>query len=389
MGHSEERQWPSWHPGKRGPLFREGTCGYPWFIWLLVASALLCGESRAQGIDSASQVSKYHAWLGQIEQELRTLADSSQPSSEWSERLRRLPSLGVETTARERSLPWRTAWLSEGVASILLVPEGETAQRRAEVLQLADQTARLRQMIWVDPAREAEDERARARLERILADPAYQRVPSEEPDSLRQWWGAVRLRLVHLLDDLLGEDWRGRVTSDTMGTDTPVASPAVPILQISIGLGVSAILLFSARQLLRARRARKRLSQSRAEPGTREVLGEILADGVHPDELVGQADRLAGEEDFRTAIRLVYLATLLHLADLEMITLHPAISNRDYVQSLRHQEEMASLFVHLTIRFEEAWYGNLPTGRDNFEDCRGSYTALAAAANLRPTESRP
>ncbi|MFZ4626744.1 MAG: DUF4129 domain-containing protein [Blastocatellia bacterium] len=389
MGHSERWQWPSWHPEKRGPLFREGTCGYLRFIWLLLAGALLCGESRAQGIDSASEVSKYHAWLGQIEHELRTLADSSRPSSEWSERLRRLPSLGVGTTARERSLPWRTAWLSEGVASILLLPEGETAQRRAEILQLADQTARLRQMIWVDPAREAEDERVRARLERILADPVYQRVPSEEPDLLRQLWGAIRLRLVHLLDDLLGEDWRGHVTSDAMGTDKPVASPAVPMLRILIGLGVSAILLFSARRLLRVRRARRRFGQSPAEPGTREVLGEILADGVQPDELVGQAERLAAEEDFRTATRLVYLATLIHLADLGMITLHPAISNRDYVQSLRHQEEMASLFVHLTIRFEEAWYGNLPTGRADFEDCRQSYTTLAAAASLRRQESRP
>ncbi|MGA1368540.1 MAG: DUF4129 domain-containing protein [Blastocatellia bacterium] len=357
--------------------------------WLLLASALLCGESRAQGVGRDSQVAEYHSWLGQVEQELRTLAGSSVPASKRSERLRRLPSSLPGSYVGATPLPWRTDWLSEGVASILLLPEGETGQRRAEVLQLADQTARLRQMIWINPAREAEDQTARARLERVLADPAYQQVPTEEPDAWRKLWGALRLRLAHLLDDLLGEDWRGRVSSNTMGTDPPVTSSSFPILRVLIGFGVGATLLFSMRRLLRARRSGKRFGQSRAEPGTREVLGEILADGVHPDELVGQADRLAGEEDFRSAIRLIYLATLIHLADLGMITLHPAISNRDYLQSLRHEEELASLFVDLTIRFEEAWYGNLPTGHAEYEDCRQSYTTLAAAAGLRREESRP
>ena len=394
MAHSEMRQWPSWPPGKwahqvRGKTAQRGSSGYLSFTWLILAIALLSGESHAQGVGRDSQVAEYHSWLGQVEQELRTLADSSVPASRWSERLRRLPSSLPGLDVGATPLPWRTAWLNEGVASILLLPEGETGQRRAEVLQLADQTARLRQMIWVNPAREAEDQIARARLERVLADPAYQRVPTEEPDAWRQLWGTLRLRLAHLLDDLLGEDWRGRVASDTLSSDTPVEPSSFPILQVLIGLGVGATLLLSTRWLLRARRDREQFGQSGTEPGTREVLGEILADGVHPDQLVEQAGRLAGEQDFRTAIRLIYLATLIHLADLGMITLHPAISNRDYLQSLRHEEEMASLFVHLTVRFEEAWYGNLPTGQADFEDCRQSYTALAAAADLRREESRP
>jgi hypothetical protein len=342
---------------------------------------------------------EYHSWLGKVEQELRTLANSSLPTSEWSERLRRLPSSqpGVDagTTTRETPLPWRTAWLSEGVASILLLPVDETVQRRAEALQLADQTARLRRMISEDPDRdareapEAEDRIARARLEGILADPAYDTAPTEEPGAWRRLWGELRLRLARLLDDLLGEDWRGPAASDTLGAETPAALSSFPILRVLIGLGVGATLLLSVRRWWMSRRSRQRFGQSRTEPGTREVLGEILADGIHPAQLVDQADRLAGEEDFRAAIRLIYLATLIHLADLEMITLHPAISNRDYVQSLRHEEKMASLFVHLTVRFEEAWYGNLPTGRAEYEDSRQSYTALAAAADLRPPESRP
>ena len=404
MERSEQRRWPALPPGWRGDRVRarperRGPWGWPRLVWLVLAGALICGESQAQGVASPSQVSEYHSWLGKVEQELRTLADSSLPSSEWSERLRRLPSsrprVDSGTSARETALPWRTAWLSEGVVSILLLPEGETVLRRAEALQLADQTARLRRMISGDPdrgareAREAEDRIARARLEEILADPAYHTVPTEEPDAWRQLWRELRLRLARLLDDLLGEEWRGRAASDTLGTETPAASSSFPILRVLIGLGVGATVLLSARRWLMSRPSRQRFGQSRTEPGTREVLGEILADGIHPAQLVDQADRLAGEEDFRTAIRLIYLATLIHLADLEMITLHPAISNRDYVQSLRHEEKMASLFVHLTVRFEEAWYGSLPTSRAEYEDSRESYTALAAAADLRPPESRP
>lgn len=387
MGYSEQRRWPARPSEWRGDQLR------PRLVWVVLTAALICGESRAQGAASASLVSEYHSWLGKVEQELRTLANSSLPSSEWSERLRRLPSsrprVDGETSARESPLPWRTSWLSEGVASILLLPEGESEQRRAVALDLADQTARLRQMFWVNSAREFEDERARARLERILADPEYQRLSTENSATWRELWGALRLRLAQLLDDLLGEGWRGPVASERMGAETPIASSSFPTLRVLIGLGVGATLLLSVRRWLTARRAGKRFGESDSEPSRREVLGEILADGIHPAQLVDQADRLAGEEDFRSATRLIYLATLIHLADLGMITLHPAISNRDYVQSLRQEEEMAALFVHLTVRFEEAWYGNLPTSRAAYEDSRQSYTALAAAADLRPLESHP
>jgi hypothetical protein len=360
---------------------------------LVLAGALICGESRAQGVFSDSQVKDYHSWLGKIEQELRALASAPLPSAEWAERLRRLPSSFPEedggTISRQPPHPWRTTWLTEGVASILLLPASESAQRRSELLQLADQTARLRRMISVSPTPEQEDKVAQTQLERILAGPEYQPPPLEEPRLPRRLWEAIRLRLTRLLDDLLGEDWRGGTASEGVGGNALAAPSSFSLPRWLMGLGAGVALLLGVRWLRSSRREGKGLPRSRTEPGTREVLGEILADGVTPDHLLAQAEVLAGEEDFRSAIRLTYLATLLHLADLGVITLHPAISNRDYVQAVREAEELVSHFAHLTTRYEEAWYGNLPARQAEYDDCRQTYTALTAAADLRPGEARP
>jgi hypothetical protein len=398
MGHSEPRREQAWTSRQASARReRQNRWGCPRIVWLVLAAALICGESRSQGVFSDSQVKDYHSWLGKVEQELRALADDPLPSAEWAERLRHLPSSLPEedggTTAGQTAPPWRTAWLTEGVASILLLQVSESTQRRSELLQLADQTARLRRMISVSPtpereAPEQEDEVALAQLERILAGPEYQPPPLEEPGLPRRLWEAIRLRLTRLLDDLLGEDWRGRAASEGVGGNAPAAPSSFSLPRWLIGLGVGVALLLSSRWLRSTRRGWKGLPRSHTESGTREVLGEILADGVTPDHLLAQAEALAGEEDFRSAIRLTYLATLLHLADLGVIPLHPAISNRDYVQAVRDEEELVSHFAHLTTRYEEAWYGNLPTRQDEYDDCRQTYTALAAAADLRPREPR-
>jgi hypothetical protein len=81
--------------------------------------------------------------------------------------------------------------------------------------------------------------------------------------------------------------------------------------------------------------------------------------------------------DFRMAMRALYLASLAYLNERELIRIHRGKSNRDYHRELdrraRSTPELAAVFGQNLAVFESSWYGRREIGLDAIE---------AFAANL-------
>jgi hypothetical protein len=96
----------------------------------------------------------------------------------------------------------------------------------------------------------------------------------------------------------------------------------------------------------------------------------VTADDLSTNRWLSLATELAAKGDLRLAMRALYLATLAHLADREMITIESYKSNREYEDELRRRAheygELISIFSNSLSVFERIWYGMYPVARSEF-----------------------
>ena len=122
----------------------------------------------------------------------------------------------------------------------------------------------------------------------------------------------------------------------------------------------------------------------RRRPGSIEIVSAAAAaapdltdESVKADDLsthrwLTLAGELAEKGELRLAMRALYLATLAHLADHEMITIEVYKSNREYERELNRRAhehpELLSIFSSNLNFFERVWYGMYRIARADFDD---------------------
>ena len=96
------------------------------------------------------------------------------------------------------------------------------------------------------------------------------------------------------------------------------------------------------------------------------------------------AGEFAEKGDLRLAMRALYLATLAHLADREMITIEVYKSNREYERELKRRAhehtELLSIFSSSLNFFERVWYGMYGIARLDFDNFAASHQRLMTIA---------
>jgi hypothetical protein len=98
---------------------------------------------------------------------------------------------------------------------------------------------------------------------------------------------------------------------------------------------------------------------------------KVSADELSSNRWLAIAGELTEKGELRLAMRALYLATLAHLADNEMITIESYKSNRDYERELKrraheHMELITIFSTNLNV-FERAWYGMERIARSEFD----------------------
>jgi hypothetical protein len=88
---------------------------------------------------------------------------------------------------------------------------------------------------------------------------------------------------------------------------------------------------------------------------------EVVADELPSNRWLVLARELTDKGAFRQALRALYLATLAHLGEHEMINIAKYKSNRDYERELGRRAHghanLLSLFSRTVKMFDRAWYG--------------------------------
>ena len=98
---------------------------------------------------------------------------------------------------------------------------------------------------------------------------------------------------------------------------------------------------------------------------------KVKADDFSTTRWLSLAGELAAKEELRLAMRALYLATLAHLADHEMITIERYKSNREYEHELKRRahenRDLILIFSKSLNVFERAWYGMYHIARSEFD----------------------
>lgn len=205
------------------------------------------------------------------------------------------------------------------------------------------------------PTRDKEAEKGR--LNSILSRPEYNEQAAEDTALARAW-----KEFVEWLRKLLPE-------SRPLGPGTANAFSLVARIFV-FALTVAAIIFVLWKygaQLLPRNRPKKKFGNE-----ARVVLGERLAPGQTPADLIAEAESLARAGDLRGAIRKAYIAVLFELGERNILRLAAHKTNRDYLSAIRRSSGGALYgdMQPLTHNYERHWYGFAPATESDWHDFR-------------------
>jgi hypothetical protein len=216
----------------------------------------------------------------------------------------------------------------------LRAPEPDLAQIESLLLTLSAANQN-----WPEPSFEEQD---LASLKAILARPEFQ-WPEEEPSPLERVWQQVRESILALLARLIPAEVAGGSFLRTFLT--------------VIGVVVLAIALLYATRGLLADFAAEVEGVSAGE------LGEEL---LTSESAFRQAQTLSGTGDYRSAVRYLYLSSLLILDERNLLRYDRSLTNREYLGSIIDRPELAITLREVTDVFDHVWYGFQPLDEEAY-----------------------
>jgi hypothetical protein len=108
---------------------------------------------------------------------------------------------------------------------------------------------------------------------------------------------------------------------------------------------------------------------------------EISADeALTADVALQQARTASAGDDYRTAVRYLYLSTLLVLAERGVLRYDRSLTNREYLRGVAHQPAVAAHLAEIVDLFDRVWYGYQPVDKSSYARYNEQVRALQRAA---------
>jgi hypothetical protein len=181
---------------------------------------------------------------------------------------------------------------------------------------------------WPPPGRDAPDNAA---LERILARPEFQ-WPPERVSPLARWIAQLRDRIRQWL---LDPPWPGAVSLP--GDALAVVAAAVLAL----------VVWYVFRELASSLVPEAELGDAATGGGAPLTSASALK----------RAELLSKGNDYRTAVRFLYLSAILGLEERGLLRYDRSQTNREYLRSVAHLPQLAARLSRMIDVFERVWYG--------------------------------
>jgi hypothetical protein len=175
-------------------------------------------------------------------------------------------------------------------------------------------------------------------LNRILARAEFQ-WPTKQPSPLEEWWQELRRQLFEFLVNLIPEEIAATLSPLCLNYALP-------------GLGALALILvltYAMRGLLADFVAEREADEN---GGQDQDMTSAAA--------LKRAQTLSARGDYRTAVRYLYLSTLLLLEERGLLRYDRSLTNHEYLRSIAHKPEMAAIFRDVVDIFDRVWYGFRP-----------------------------
>ena len=183
---------------------------------------------------------------------------------------------------------------------------------------------------WPEPGLPRLDEAA---LQAILRRPEFQYTPNE-PNFLQRLWQNLRQAVEDFFLSLFPEDSAFRL-------------PLSNLLIILAAVLVLGVLAYALRGLIADFTADAAMSAEEALGG--EPLTAELA--------LQRAQELSTGGDYRTAVRYLYLSSLLLLEERGLLRYDRSLTNREYLRTVAHRPELAAILREVIDVFDRVWYG--------------------------------
>ncbi len=156
-------------------------------------------------------------------------------------------------------------------------------------------------------------------------------------------------------------------TSESTETNWMDSARNLVYVLLTILVGILVVLFWRTWQ---RRRTRQVDIVSEPVPSTPDLTDEEIDAGeLPPNRWLTLAKEMMSEGSLQLAMRALYLATLAHLAECEIITIAKYKSNRDYEQELRRRiHEHKELIAHFSTNvraFDKSWYGMYEVTRED------------------------
>lgn len=192
-------------------------------------------------------------------------------------------------------------------------------------------------------------------LENVLASPAFQATP-DEPNLVER----IRRQVLNVLNDFLARFWPQDVDVAGGGWFFTVVLPLV--------LGVALTLVI----MLAIRRLTTDFVTTTAVDENDWATGEPLTSATAYQQ--AQTNSQAG--DYRTAVRYLYLSTLLALDERDILRYDRSATNREYLRRVADQPDLHHLLRDVVDVFDRVWYGFQPISHDTYDTYAERVAAL-------------
>jgi hypothetical protein len=235
-------------------------------------------------------------------------------------------------------------------------------------------------------------------IQRTMQAPEYDwRLPPAPTTGGNAWLVSVTDRLatslrgvMRALGRMIGHflRWLGDRLRSALPAGTPGAPPSIGLPWIVAVLAAIALAaaVGIAWHKLRARPAIQ-AKPTDAAPVSLDA-ADLTADLLPEETWLALAERSLAEENFRFALRALYLASLAWLGRQELIAIHPGKTNHEYENELRRRArptpETRGYFAANMAAFERAWYGQHDVEAGDIARFRERFSALKRAL-ARPT----
>lgn len=111
-------------------------------------------------------------------------------------------------------------------------------------------------------------------------------------------------------------------------------------------------------------------------------VGEGITENIHALDFDQEIGAAVQQQEYKRAVRLLYLASLKRLANAGLIRFEPGKTNRQYQRELR-SPDCSNRFASLGRVFEYAWYGDFPVNEQLYLQAAEEYREFCKLVEVR------